>query len=161
MLAGFLGTTYAQDPVKEEPVLTADQQQAVDAVVSMDPRLSTVEIEQLKIAVLGAPAKAEEAFDPKLESKPEVVAAPWNAEPAEEREAVFAPQTNQSISTVQSGTQADGGKAENVVNLNSLSIPGATQLEAPKVETVTTKQKTTIQGTNPQASPESNKPDDN
>ncbi len=129
----------------------------------MDPRLSAEEIEQLKIAVLGAPAKAELAVDPKEESQPEVVAAPWKAEPIEEREDVLAPAANQTkISTLTSGTQADGGKAENVVNLHSLSIPGATQLEAPKVETVTTtKQNSTTQGTNPQAVPESNKPDDN
>ena len=162
MMLGFVGTSYAQEAVKEVPVLTSDQQYAVDEAVAMDPKLSAEEIEQLKTAVLGAPAKAEEIIDPKLETQPEVVAAPWKAEPVEEREAVLAPLSNQSsVSTIQSGTQADGGKAENVVNLHSLSIPGATQLEAPKVETVTTyKQNSTPQGHNPQAIPESPKPDD-
>ena len=103
-----------------------------------------------------------EINDPKLETQPEAVAAPWNAEPIEEREVVLAPLSNQSsISTIQSGTQADGGKAENVVNLHSLSIPGASQLEVPKAETVTIyKQNSTPQGHNPRAIPESPKPDD-
>lgn len=159
MMVGFVGNSYAQDAVKEVPVLTADQQQAVDEVISMDPKLSAEEIEQLKIAVLGAPTKAEELVDPKLESQPEVVLAPVNAEPIEERELVLAPLSDQSsVSTIQSGTQADGGKAENVVNLHSLSIPGASQLEAPKVETVTTtKQNNSItKGVNPQAVPDGN-----
>lgn len=162
MMVGFTGISYAQNAVQEVPVLTADQQQAVDEVIAMDPKLSAEEIEQLKIAVLGAPTKAEELVDPKLEDQPEIVLAPVNAEPIEERELVLAPQTNPTpVTTIQSGTQADGGKQENVVNLNSLSIPGAVQLEAPKVETVTTtKQNSTSQGPNPQAKP-GNKPDDN
>ncbi len=164
LMIGSLGTSYAQDAVKETPVLTAQQQQAVDAVIAMDPKLSAEEIEQLKIAVLGAPTNAEELVDPKLEEQPEIVLAPVNAEPIEERELVLAPQANPTtVKAIQSGTQADGGKQENVVNLNSLSIPGAVQLEAPKVETVTTntKEKSTTQGSNPQAVSESNKPDDN
>lgn len=163
MMVGYTGISCAQDAVQEAPVLTANQQQAVDEVIAMDPKLSAEEIEQLKIAVLGAPTNAEELVDPKLEEQPEIVLAPVNAEPIEERELVLAPQTNPTtITTMQPGTQADGGKQENVVNLHSLSIPGATQLEAPKVETVTTtKQNSTPQGPNPQANPGSNKPDDN
>jgi len=157
MMVGFKGISYAQDAVQEVPVLTADQQQAVDEVIAMDPKLSAEEIEQLKIAVLGAPVKAEPLSDPKMDKQPQITLAPVDAEPVEQREPVLAPitTTTSPSSNVSPGTQADGGKQENVVNLNSLSIPGAVQLEAPKAETVATKKPaTTTQGTNPQAKPE-------
>jgi hypothetical protein len=157
MMVGFLGISHAQDVGKEITVLTAEQQQAIDEVIAMDPKLSAEEIEQLKIAVLGAPANAVPAIDPKEDNPPEVVAAPLNAEPIEEREAVLALPTSPSSATaIQSGTQADGGKAENVINLHSLSIPGAVQLEAPKSEWVAPKHNTANQGVNPQAEPNGN-----
>lgn len=124
MLVGFITTTWAQDAVNEKPVLTADQQQAVDEVVSMNPKLSAEEIEQLKIAVLGAPAKAEELQDPKMETQPEVIAAPWNAEPIEEREAVNPKAVEQTSTTqIQAGTQPEGAKSENATNYRSLKGP--------------------------------------
>lgn len=159
MMAGFLGISYGQETVKEVPVLTADQQQAVDEVISMDPRLSAVEIEQLKLAVLGAPAKAEEANDPKLESQPEVVAAPWKAEPAEEREAVLPEPVSESTKSTQTqvGTQPEGEKSsERVINYRTIQGP-QTQPEGEKSGTVINYR--AIEGSNTQ--PEGEKPDDN
>lgn len=163
MMVGFVGISYAQDAVKEVPVLTADQQQAVDAAISMDPKLSAEEIEQLKIAVLGAPAKAELAIDPKEESQPEVVAAPWKAEPIQEEEnreptiPVESVQMHQTSSTpTQAGTQPEGGKSEQVINYRNITGP-PTQPEPEKSGTV--KNYRAINGPNTQ--PEGDKPDNN
>ena len=153
MMVGFAGISYAQDAVKETPALTVQQQEAVDEMISMDPKLSAEEIEQLKIAILGAPAKAEPLSDPKLDEQPSVKLTSVNADL---RQPVLAPiPTTTTASSVSSGIQADGGKAENVINLHSLSIPGATQLEAPKAEKVVTKP-SSPQGVNPQAGPNGN-----
>lgn len=157
LLAGFIGTIEAQDAVMEKPVLTADQNQAVNHAISMDPKLSAEEIEQLKIAVLGAPAKAELAIDPKQESQPEVVAAPWKAEPAVEREEVLPePVTPSGLTHIQAGKQPIPANSDNEINLHSLSIPGAVQLEAPKSETVIPDQPAVTPGVNPQAGPNGN-----
>lgn len=121
MMLGFFGTSIAQDAVKEELVLSADQQQAVDEVIAMDPKLSAEEIEQLKIAVLGAPTKAEELIDPKLETQPEVVLAPTNADPIEEREIVlFQPVSTTSLTTIQTGTQPELTQKVEAINYRSL-----------------------------------------
>ena len=157
MLFGFFVTTHAQDTVKEEPAETATQNQAVDDVISMDPKLSAEEIEQLKIASLGAPAKAEEAYDPKLESQPEVVAAPWKAEPIEQREeAVSEPVSQTSLTLMQAGTQPEPAKSEQVINYRNIKGP-ATQPEPEKSGTVTNYR--SING--PSTQPEGEKPDDN
>ena len=127
MMVGFIEISYAQDAVKETPVLTADQKQAVDKAIAMDPKLSAEEIEQLKIAVLGAPAIAEEIQDPKMESQPEVVAAPWDAQPIEEREPVIQEQVKlEPTALIQAGTQPEGAKSENVTSYRGLNGP-ATQ----------------------------------
>lgn len=158
ILFGITRISYAQDVAKETPVLTAQQQEAVDAMISMDPKLSAKEIEELKIAVLGAPADAEPLSDPKFDEQTQIMLAPVDADPIEQREALVAPVTALTTNSgFPSGTQAYGGKQENVVNLNSLSITGAVQLEAPRAETVTTNNETTTtQGTNPQAVPQGN-----
>ncbi len=142
LIAGFSGISYAQDAVKEVPVLTADQQQAVDEVISMNPRLSAKEIEQLKIAVLGAPAKVELAIDPKEESQPEVMAAPVNAEPIpleEIREPATlkepVPMQQISSSPIQVDQQPEGQKAETVINYRTIAGP-QTQPEPKKSGTV-------------------------
>ena len=157
MLASYFGTTYAQDAVKEVPVLTADQQQAVDEVISMNPKLSAEEIEQLKIAVLGAPARAEEAYDPKLESQPEVVAAPWKAKPVEEREAVTPTLVNQTTTSPQTqvNMQPEPVKSEQVIDYRNIQ-GSKTQPESEKSGTVVNYR--AIKGPNTQ--PEGEKPDD-
>lgn len=154
IVAGFTEITFAQDAVQETYVLTAQQQEAVDAMISMDPKLSAKEIEQLKIAVLGAPAKAEPLSDSKLNGQPQITLAPVNAGPVEQRELVLAPvATSTTISNIPSGTQPIPPKSGYEVNLHSLSIPGAVQLEAPKSETVIPSQPAVTPGVNPQAGP--------
>ncbi|MCB0804555.1 MAG: hypothetical protein KDC05_02090 [Bacteroidales bacterium] len=66
--------------------LTEAQQQAIDDAVAMDPKLTAEEIENLKLAVLGAPVEAQPMHDPKLENEPTPVAAPAGAQPIVERE---------------------------------------------------------------------------
>lgn len=156
MSVGFAGISFAQDAVQEVPVLTADQQQAVDEVIAMDPKLSAEEIEQLKIAVLGAPTKAEELIDPKLETQHEVVLAPTNADPIEERELVlFQPVNTTSLTATQTGTQPEAGKSENVTNYRSLNGPASQPQSATSEKGVNYR---SIKGPNSQPLP---KPDGN
>lgn len=151
MIVGFLGTSYAQNAAIEKPTLTADQQQAVDELISMDPKLSAEEIEQLKIAVLGAPAHAEPVIDQKEESQPEFVQAPWKPEPAEEREEVLPKEVIQTSAQVgQTGTQPQPEKAENTLNYHSMKGP-ATQAQPAKSDNIINYH--SMKGTNTQPSP--------
>ncbi len=106
-------TVLAQDNSAQSAKLTVDQQKAVDDVIAMDPKLSTEEVEHLKLAVLGAPTKAEPISDSRMVTQPEPVHAPWKAEPIEERADAIAQPPAVTAPSGATNTQPIPEKSEN------------------------------------------------
>jgi len=123
-----VNTAYSQDngTSREKPVLKADQQQAVADITAMDPKLTAEEIENLKLAVIGAPTNAEPIDDNRMDNPPDVsVHAPWKAEPIEQREDVFQQAGVQptSAAAVQTGTQPEPSKSNSINNNRKINGP--------------------------------------
>lgn len=157
-IIGNWTTVYSQENVPmEKPVLTVEQQQAVDAIVAMDPKLSAEEIENLKLAVMGAPVDAEPISDPKLDTPPdESVHAPWKAEPIEERDDVFSKPVEQPLKqTAQTGQQPEPAKSENVVKYRQTNGP-AEQIAPAKPENAVKYRKVNGPQTQPSGNPNGN-----
>lgn len=161
MLFGFIVTLKAQDAMSEKPSKTTTQQnQSVDDGLALDPKLSAEEIEQLKVGKLQcAPANAEAIpDDPRDIKKPDVVPAPWKAEPVSENDREIAlptqsSQVNQTSPQVQVETQPEPAKSDNSAKKRYPSGPSTQPLPPTSEKSVN---KRSMQGPSTQPVP---KPD--